>query len=183
MGFQSAALLRGYFEMTGLEIAAVAAVVGKIGTQILGGHLAGGASKVQAKFAALAAYQQGSDIASELNVALASQAVGGRASGFASTGGALMDADRTRAAQDIESARYQGFLEANALKHQGRAQIFKGYADALGTAASAFTGGGGGGGGSAGGDDNAWFARNQRTQMRLRARRGTAGGAGGVGGG
>ena len=133
---------RGFFDMTGLEIAAVAAVVGKIGSQILGGHLAGGASKVQAQFAALAAYQRGSDIATNLNVALASQAVAGRASGFASTGGALMDADRTRAAQDIEAARYQGFLEANALKERGRAQIFKGYADALSTAASAATGGG-----------------------------------------
>ena len=145
---------------------AIAFAVAAAGSKILGGHIAGGASKVEAQFAALAAYQRGSDIASGLNVALASQAVAGRASGFASTGEALMDADRTRAAQDIEAARYQGFLESNALKHQGRAQIFQGYADALQIGASLAAGGGKTGGGGGG----------------YRPRE-VGGGAGGVGGG
>ena len=179
MGFQSAALLRGYFEMPGYgegyaggtavrrsgwaenhaqaryqkmmrdekpkvdasEKYAAAFTGFGLATSIIGGYIAAGASKVEAKFAELAAYQQGSDIASELNVALASQVVGGRASGFASTGGALMDADRTRAAQDIEAARYQGFLESNALKHKARAQVVAGYAEAAQTAGRIFAAG------------------------------------------
>ena len=178
---------QGFFEMTGAEVAA-AAVVLKAGAQMLGGILAGGASKVQAQFAALAAYQRGSDISSALNVALASQAVAGRASGFASTGDALMDADRTRAAQDIEAARYQGFLESNALENRARAQVFEGYAAAAGTAADAASAGlsGGKNGGGGGMTDEEW--RNHQEKMRKedlarRRRRGTIGGAGGVGGG